>query len=127
VHDSAAFPGRQLLLREALTQGDALIRYLRRRAVDSVEAEDPMQEVYLAILRARSLDNIEHPKACAFRIAASIAHQHRGRRVAELERLTFDDPTTATALTEAQESGAKFAGGGCGIRRVPLRAERAPG
>jgi RNA polymerase sigma factor (sigma-70 family) len=89
-----------------MTNADALTRYLRRRTVDSFDAEDLMQEVYLAILKTRSLDNIESPKAYVFRIAASIAHQHRGRRAAERQRLIFEDPTTSAALTDAQESDA---------------------
>jgi RNA polymerase sigma-70 factor (ECF subfamily) len=105
VRDSAAFQGRQQLLREAITHADALKRYLRRRT-DPVEVEDLMQEVYLAILKARSQDNIKSPKAYVFRIAASIAHQHRSRRAAEHERLVFEDPANATAISDAQESDA---------------------
>lgn len=104
MHDSAPFQGRQQLLREAMTQADALTRYLRRRARDPVEAEDLLQEVYLAILKAGSLGAIQSPKAYVFRIAASIAHQHGSHRAAERERLTFEDPTTATALIGAEQS-----------------------
>lgn len=57
--------------------GDDLVRFLRARMPDEVEAEDLAQEVYLRLLRVKDRDRIENQRAYVLRVAYNIANEWR--------------------------------------------------
>ena len=68
---------RHDLLRAALTHAPELARFLKNRVSNPADAQDLMQELYLALLKSPSSQQvIRHPKAYLFTIAGNLAHQH---------------------------------------------------
>jgi RNA polymerase sigma factor (sigma-70 family) len=82
---------REELLRAAMAHAPELARFLMSRVSDAHDAQDLMQELYLALLKARPSGAISHPKAYLFTIAANLAHQHRQRRKIRRLHLALDD------------------------------------
>jgi len=60
---STALPVRQHLLRAAITHAGELTRFLASQVADVSEAQDLMQEVYVAVLRLKFPEAIRSPKA----------------------------------------------------------------
>jgi RNA polymerase sigma factor (sigma-70 family) len=60
---------------EALSKahGSALIRYFLRRGIDSSDAEDAAQEVFVRLARRGGMAGIEHADSYLFQTAASVA------------------------------------------------------
>lgn len=79
---------RQELLRTAMMHACELTRFLQRQVSDAHDAQDLMQELYLAILKAQPQD-VRHAKAYLFAIAANLAYQHRQRRKVRPQHLTL--------------------------------------
>jgi RNA polymerase sigma factor (sigma-70 family) len=94
---------RHELLRAAVTHAQELARFLRRQVSDAHDAEDLMQELYLALLRVPCSQAIHHPKAYLFRIAANLAHQHRERAKSRPPHITFDDVPAEAFQTADRE------------------------
>jgi RNA polymerase sigma-70 factor (ECF subfamily) len=67
------------LLRAAVAHAPGLTRFLQRQLPDAADAQDLLQELYLAVLKTPRSPLIRHPKAYLFTIAANLAHQHRER------------------------------------------------
>lgn len=82
---------RRELLRLAIMHATELSRFLKSRLSDVTDAQDIMQELYLAVLRVPYLQAIHHPKAYLYTIAANLAHQHRERKKAQPMHVTLDE------------------------------------
>ena len=107
---------RQELLRSATAYALELSRFIKRQIPNADDAQDILQELYLAILKLHGLEAIRHPKAYLFRIAANLAHQHRERHKALPPHTTLDEAAadalqTATSAFEVNtpESAAALA------------------
>jgi len=85
---------RQDLLRAAVILAPELIRYLRRKGTAGCDAQDLMQEVYLRILKIQSLVGIEHPRAYLYKVATSVAYEHRLRLSLRPHQVPYDEETT---------------------------------
>jgi RNA polymerase sigma factor (sigma-70 family) len=90
---------RQDLLRAALILAPELTRYLIRKGAAVTEAPDLMQEVYLRILRIKSLQGVEQPRAYLYNVAACVAYEHRQHRSAFPRHVTYDEATSEEANT----------------------------
>jgi RNA polymerase sigma-19 factor, ECF subfamily len=88
---STALPLRQPLLRAAIAHADELTRFLSSQVADVSEAQDLMQEVYLAVLKLNLPEAIRSPRAYLFTIAANLAHRHRLRRAAAPAHVQWDE------------------------------------
>jgi RNA polymerase sigma factor (sigma-70 family) len=88
---STTSPLRQHLLRAAITHAGELTRFLASQGADVTEAQDLMQEVYLAVLKLKFPEAIRSPKAYLFTIAANLAHVHRLRRAAAPAHVPWDE------------------------------------
>jgi RNA polymerase sigma factor (sigma-70 family) len=88
---STALPVRQHLLRAAITHAGELTRFLASQVADTSEAQDLMQEVYVAVLKLKFPEAIRSPKAYLFTIAANLAHVHRLRRAAAPTHVAWDE------------------------------------
>jgi RNA polymerase sigma-70 factor (ECF subfamily) len=107
---------RHELLHAAMAYATELTRFLRAQVADAHDAQDLMQELYIAILKLQCAEGVRNVKAYLFTIAARLAHQHRERRKAQLGRVPLDDLTTdilqtaeVTAEPNAPESAAALA------------------
>jgi RNA polymerase sigma-70 factor (ECF subfamily) len=56
-----------------------------------------MQDVYVRILKIRSQQKIEQPKAYLYKIASSVAYEHRLRRRMSPSAVTLDEATSDEA------------------------------
>jgi RNA polymerase sigma-70 factor (ECF subfamily) len=88
-----AWQTRQDLLRAAMGLAPELTRYLRAKTPDAAEAQDLMQEVYLRLLKIQRPAEIENARAYLFKVAASVAYQHRLRHAAYPQHVTLDEAT----------------------------------
>lgn len=68
---------RQWLGEIAHGMGEHLVRFLRSRLPDRMEAEDLAQEVYLRLLRVKDRDRIENQQAYVLRVATNVANEWR--------------------------------------------------
>jgi RNA polymerase sigma factor (sigma-70 family) len=75
-----------------------LLRFFTKRTGDRVEAEDLTQEVFMRLVRAKSLDQIEHVNAFVFKVADNVLRD-RNRR-ASLLRLHDGLPPDDAAIDE---------------------------
>jgi RNA polymerase sigma factor (sigma-70 family) len=82
---------RSELLRAAMTHAQELARFFRSRVSDTEDAQDLMQELYLALLKMPSSPAIRHPKAYLFTIAANLVHQHWQRSKTNPIHVSLDD------------------------------------
>jgi RNA polymerase sigma factor (sigma-70 family) len=71
---------RHELLRAAMAHAPELKRFLKRQVSDATDAQDLMQEVYLAVLKVPRSQTIRQPKAYLFSVASNLAHHHWQRR-----------------------------------------------
>jgi RNA polymerase sigma-70 factor (ECF subfamily) len=85
---------RRALLCAAVTHAHELTQFLKRQIPDAHDAQDLMQELYLAVLKSQPSAAIEHPKAYLFRIAVNLAHQHRERRRIRPPHVTLEEVPT---------------------------------
>jgi len=99
---------RQDLLQAAIILAPELTRHLRRKGVSASDAQDLMQEVYIRILRIRSLRGIDHPRAYLYKVATSVAYEDRIRRLVRATEVALDELTLEYGASEtpgALESG----------------------
>jgi RNA polymerase sigma-70 factor (ECF subfamily) len=89
---------RQDLLRAAIILAPDLSRYLRRRGASADVAQDLMQEVYIRILKIKSLETLEYPKAYLYQVATSVAYEHRVRRLRQPPHMPFDEETVQEGM-----------------------------
>lgn len=83
---------RHELLRAAVAYAPELTRFIRGQLPDADDAQDLMQELYLALLKVQSWPaEIRHPKAYLFKIAANLAHQHRQRIKAQPRHVALEE------------------------------------
>jgi RNA polymerase sigma factor (sigma-70 family) len=75
-----------------------LMRFFARRTGDHSEAEDLTQEVFMRLVRAKSLDSVENAKAFVFKVASNVLRD-RHRRAALL-RLHEGLPPDDSAIDE---------------------------
>lgn len=113
-------PGRSRRIAEwARSWNAGLTRYLRRRLPGRIDPEDLAQEVYVRLLRAEKLEQIQEPQAYLYRVASNVAAEWRMRAVhskphsdAELETLVaaatpeslLDDEQFSTQLDAALQT-----------------------
>jgi RNA polymerase sigma-70 factor (ECF subfamily) len=70
-------PARHGLLRAAVAHAPELARFFKGRVSNAEDAQDLMQELYVALLRIPgSQEVIRHPKAYLIAIAGNLVHQH---------------------------------------------------
>jgi RNA polymerase sigma-70 factor (ECF subfamily) len=95
-------------LRGALILAPELTRYLMRKGADATDAQDLMQEVYVRILKIKSLQGIEQPRAYLYKVAACVAYEHRHHQTACPPHVTYDETTSeeADSVSPSFESNA---------------------
>jgi len=95
-----------------------LMSYFTRRIGDRAEAEDLTQEVFVRLIGAGSLENIEHADAFVFRVASNLLRD-RNRRV--LRRQSHRNlPVDEAIINELAHHFVED----CGPERVLLGRER---
>jgi RNA polymerase sigma-70 factor (ECF subfamily) len=97
---------RHELLRAAISHARELTQFLRRQVSNAHDAQDLMQELYLAAMKVQHSHAIQHPKAYLFRIARNLVHQHHARRKLRPPHIALDEVwtevlQTAHAVSEA--------------------------
>ena len=79
--ERAAWLGRHVIPHEP-----ALRNWLRRRAVEGLDVDDIVQEVYTRLVALPSVDHVENPKTYAFQAASSVMINHiRRLKVVSIE------------------------------------------
>ena len=73
-----------------------LHRFLRRRVRNASDLEDLIQEVYLRLLRIKSVDSIRNSLAYVYGVASHVASEFNMRE--GKGRVVFDSPTMYAAL-----------------------------
>jgi RNA polymerase sigma factor (sigma-70 family) len=76
-----------------------LARFLRSQIPNATDAQDLMQELYLAVLKVPCSQPIRHPKAYLYKIAANLAHQHRLRIKARPIHVALDEVSAQILLS----------------------------
>jgi RNA polymerase sigma-70 factor (ECF subfamily) len=97
---------RQDLLRTALVLAPELKGYLTRKGTRPSDAQDLMQEVYIRILKVRNPQAILQPKAYLYKVAASVAYEHRLRTMVHPPHVTFDEGAADELIASGSESHA---------------------
>jgi RNA polymerase sigma factor (sigma-70 family) len=93
---------RQDLLRAAVILAPELTRFLTRKGARGVtDAQDLMQEVYIRILKIRTLHGIEQPKAYLYKVAASVAYEQLLRSASYPMHVVLDDERADEFATTA--------------------------
>jgi len=82
---------RQDLVQVAVAKAPDLMRFLRGQVRQPSEAQDLLQELYVRILKVKSLEEIRSPQAYLYRIAANLAFEHRRRCDDRPIHVTLDD------------------------------------
>jgi RNA polymerase sigma-70 factor (ECF subfamily) len=82
---------RQDLLRAAMTHAPELARFFKRRVADERDAQDLMQEVYLALLKTSDSQVIRHANAYLFTIAGNLVQQYWQRAKGRPAHVSLDD------------------------------------
>jgi RNA polymerase sigma-70 factor (ECF subfamily) len=68
-----------------------LARFFKSRVSEEHDAQDLMQELYLALLKVPDSQVIRHRKAYLFTIAGNLVHQHWQRRKVQPLLVSLDD------------------------------------
>jgi RNA polymerase sigma-70 factor (ECF subfamily) len=92
---------RDELLGTAIDYAPELARYLMRRVSDAHDAQDLMQELYLALLKVPDSQLIRHHKAYLFTIAGNLAYQHCQRAKVQPPHVSLED-VSAEVLQSTQ-------------------------
>jgi RNA polymerase sigma-70 factor (ECF subfamily) len=79
------------LLAVAVVNAGELGRYLRGQVSNTWDAEDLLQELYVAALKVRSPELIRAPKAYVFTMASHLVVQYRERANARPPHICLDD------------------------------------
>lgn len=79
------------LLHTAISNVTDLTRFFNRRVSDATDAEDLLQELFLAVLQMPCSKAICHPKAYLFTVAANLTHQHWQRSKKYQQHVPLDD------------------------------------
>ncbi|HEV2618352.1 MAG TPA: sigma-70 family RNA polymerase sigma factor [Acidobacteriaceae bacterium] len=74
-----------------------LMAYFLRRTGKRSEAEDLTQETFIRLMKAQSLDHVEHADFYVFRVASNVLHDH-GRSIERRNR--YDKSPLNTLIVE---------------------------
>ena len=94
---------RPELLEAALVHATELGRFLRGRVADPNDAQDLLQELYLALLKLQHAEGIRNAKAYLFTVASRLVYQHHERNRTHPLRITLDE-APLEALQAAQSA-----------------------
>jgi len=94
IRERAAWLGRHVIPHEP-----ALRNWLRRRAVQGLDIDDVVQEVYARLVALYSVDHIDNPKTYAFQAAASVMINH----IRRLKVVSIDSVASFEHLDVADE------------------------
>jgi RNA polymerase sigma-70 factor (ECF subfamily) len=83
--------GEGELLRAAVSYAPEITRFLERQIPAADDAEDLLQELYVAVLKMPRAPMIRHPKAYLFAIAANLVHQHWQRSKTRPPHVPLED------------------------------------